>query len=82
MNALSFITPSPDALDRAGTRLDAAAARLATLDNKPATGDDAMDEMLRNLAQDEFDRASKRYRALLEDRTGQAADIVFGRLAV
>jgi len=80
MNALSPIV-TPEALERAGLRLDAAASRFAEYCSQPAGIDDDADERLFSSLDHELGNARIRYRALLEVMTGGKADEIEWRLA-
>ena len=82
MNAPATITPitvTPEALDRAGLRLELAAANLAAW--KPS-GDDDRDEATFGRVDAERDAARKAYRAMIEILTGDSADVVERRMVL
>ena len=76
----SFITPTPEALERAGLRLELAASAYHAHNEQPATGDDEHDEAAFKRVEQPYLQARRTYRAMLELVSGQSADDLERRL--
>lgn len=75
----SFITPTAEALERAGLRLELAESVIRAWQ---PTGDEDADEHTFDAADQERDQARIAYRAMFELRTGLSAETAERRLGL